>query len=104
MATIHSLSAIELSDAFSKGSLSPVEAEHACPGNDPHNALPHIAFTVPWNLLEQPAASINWSFSNEGLPLGVQTIGNRFDDIGVLRVARLIETLRPAQRPLPMLH
>ena len=80
----------------------PYEAELACPGNDPHNALPHIAFTVPWNLSEQPAASINWSFSNEGLPLGVQIIGRRFDDIGVLRLAYLLEQLRPLQRAWPL--
>ena len=82
----------------------PYEAEHACPGNDPHDALPHIAFTVPWNLSEQPAASVNWSFSSDGLPIGVQIIGKRFDDIGVLRLAQLIETLRPTQRPWPMLQ
>ena len=73
----------------------PYEAEHACPGNDPHNALPHIAFTVPWSLSEQPAASVNWSFNVEGLPLGVQIIGKRFADIGVLRLAYLLEQLRP---------
>ena len=27
--------------------------------HDPRNALPHIAFTVPYNMSEQPAASIN---------------------------------------------
>jgi aspartyl-tRNA(Asn)/glutamyl-tRNA(Gln) amidotransferase subunit A len=82
----------------------PYEAELACPGNDPHNALPHIAFTVPWNLSEQPAASVNWSFSGDGLPLGVQIIGTRFDDIGVLRLARLIEQVRPQQRASPLLQ
>ena len=76
-------------------------AEHACPGNDPHRALDHIAFTVAWNMSEQPAAAINWRFDDEGLPLGVQVIGRRFDDVGVLRMARLIEHLRPAQRGWP---
>ena len=79
----------------------PYEAEQACPGNDPHNALPHIAFTVPWNLSEQPAASVNWSFSQDGLPIGVQIIGKRFDDIGVMQMAHLIEQIRPTQRPWP---
>jgi aspartyl-tRNA(Asn)/glutamyl-tRNA(Gln) amidotransferase subunit A len=77
------------------------EAELPAPGNDPRNALPHIAFTVPYNMSEQPAASINWSYSDEGLPIGVQVIGRRFDDAGVLRVSRLLEKLRPAQRPWP---
>jgi Asp-tRNA(Asn)/Glu-tRNA(Gln) amidotransferase A subunit family amidase len=77
-------------------------AEHACPGNDPHRALDHIAFTVAWNMSEQPAAAINWRFDDQGLPLGVQLIGRRFDDMGVLRMARLIEQLRPAQRGWPV--
>ena len=50
---------------------------------------------------EQPAASINWSYSAEGLPIGVQVIGRRFDDAGVLRLSRLLEKLRPAQRGWP---
>ncbi|HVQ75678.1 MAG TPA: amidase, partial [Candidatus Binatia bacterium] len=79
----------------------PYEATAACPGNDPHDALPHIAFTVPYNMSEQPAASINWTASAGGLPIGVQVIGRRFDDAGVLRLARLLETLRPAQLPWP---
>ena len=76
-------------------------ADHACPGNDPRRALDHIAFTVAWNMSEQPAAAINWCHDDEGLPLGVQLVGQRFDDRGVLRIARLIERLRPAQRPWP---
>ena len=79
----------------------PYEAELPAPGNDPKNALPHIAFTVPYNMSEQPAASINWHASREGLPIGVQLIGRRFDDRGVLRLSRLMENLRPAQRPWP---
>lgn len=79
----------------------PYEAELPCPGNDPHDALPHIAFTIAWNMSEQPAASVNWSFSADGLPIGVQVIGRRFDDLGVLRLSRLLEKLRPAQKPWP---
>jgi aspartyl-tRNA(Asn)/glutamyl-tRNA(Gln) amidotransferase subunit A len=76
----------------------PYEAELPAPGNDSHNALPHIAFTVPFNMSEQPAASINWSYSSDGLPIGVQIVGQRFDDTGVLRLARLVERIRPTQR------
>jgi len=79
----------------------PYDAELAAPNNDPHDALAHIAFTVPYNMSEQPAASINWTASRDGLPIGVQIIGRRFDDAGVLQVARLIEQLRPAQRAWP---
>jgi aspartyl-tRNA(Asn)/glutamyl-tRNA(Gln) amidotransferase subunit A len=77
------------------------EAELPAPGNDPRDALPHIAFTVPYNMSEQPAASINWTYSADGLPIGIQLIGRRFDDAGVLRLSRLVEELRPRQRAWP---
>lgn len=81
--------------------IPPYEAEAACPGNDSRNALPHIAFTVAYNMSEQPAASVNWSYTPDQLPIGVQVIGQRFDDLGVLRLSRVLEQLRPAQRPWP---
>jgi len=77
------------------------DAELPSPGGDPRNALPHIAFTVAYNMSEQPAASIGWSYSAEGLPIGVQLVGRRFDDAGVLKLSRLLEKLRPPQRPWP---
>ena len=80
----------------------PYEAELPCPGNDARNALPHIAFTVPYNMSEQPASSLNWTASADGLPIGVQVIGRRFDDAGVLRLSRLLEKLRPQQLPWPV--
>lgn len=79
----------------------PYEAELPNPNDDPHDALPHIAFTVAWNMSEQPAASVNWSASIDGLPIGVQIVGQRFDDLGVMRLSRVIEQLRPAQRAWP---
>ncbi len=81
----------------------PYEAELPSPNNDPHNALPHIAFTVPYNMSEQPAASLNWAFSSDGLPIGIQVIGRRFDDLGVLRLSRALEQMRPKQLPWPEL-
>jgi len=77
------------------------EAELPAPGNDSHDALPHIAFTVAWNMSEQPAASVNWTWSADGLPIGIQIVGKRFDDLGVMRLCRLVEQLRPEQRPWP---
>ncbi len=79
----------------------PYEAELPSPNNDPHNALPHIAFTVPYNMSEQPAASLNWTHSKDGLPIGIQIIGRRFDDLGVLRLSRVLEQMRPAQKAWP---
>ena len=70
-------------------------AEWASPINDPHLPFEHIAFTVPWNMSEQPAASINCGFA-AGLPIGLQIVGPRFDDITVLRLSKLYETWRGA--------
>lgn len=76
-------------------------AEAHSPNDDPHDALAHIAFTVPYNMSEQPAASINWRAGADGLPLGVQIAGQRFDDMGVLRISRAMELLRGEQKPWP---
>jgi aspartyl-tRNA(Asn)/glutamyl-tRNA(Gln) amidotransferase subunit A len=79
----------------------PYSADSCAPGDNPRDALPHIAFTVAYNMSEQPAASINWNFTPDGLPVGIQLVGQRFDDLGVLRLARAIEQIRPAQKPWP---
>ncbi|MBM3556751.1 MAG: amidase [Alphaproteobacteria bacterium] len=76
-------------------------AELPGPTNDPAWPFEHIGFTVAFNMSEQPAVSINCGYTKEGLPIGLQIIGRRFDDLGVLRLARLWEALRPAQRPWP---
>ena len=83
---------------------SPVAAFAAqlpSPTNDPLHGLEHIAFTVPYNMSEQPAASINCGYTRAGLPIGLQIAGQRFDDLGVLQVARAFELVRDVQRPWP---
>ncbi len=84
------------------------EAENASPRNMPNNALEHIGFTVPFNMSEQPAATINCGYvQNDNacwMPVGLHIAGKRFDDLGVLRVARAFEALRCAQRPWPQQH
>jgi aspartyl-tRNA(Asn)/glutamyl-tRNA(Gln) amidotransferase subunit A len=76
-------------------------AELASPINDPAKPFEHICYTVPWNMAENPAASINGGYSASGFPIGVQIIGRRFDDIGVLRMAKAFEGLRGPQKPWP---
>jgi Asp-tRNA(Asn)/Glu-tRNA(Gln) amidotransferase A subunit family amidase len=88
--------------------LSPVSpqasfpAEWAGPTNDPQQPFEHIAFTVPYNMSEQPAISIDCGHTADGRPIGLQIIGRRHDDLGVLRMARLWEQLRPAPRAWPV--
>ena len=76
-------------------------AELPAPDNDPARPFEHIAFTLPFNMSEQPAASINAGYTASGLPIGLQIIGQRYDDLGVLQLARAWEQLRPAQRAWP---
>jgi aspartyl-tRNA(Asn)/glutamyl-tRNA(Gln) amidotransferase subunit A len=76
-------------------------AEFAAPLNDPDRPFEHICYTVPWNMAENPAVSINGGYDAKGFPIGVQIIGRRFDDIGVLGMAKTFEGLRGAQRPWP---
>ena len=76
-------------------------AEWAGPSNDPATPFEHIAFTLPFNMSEQPAASINCGYTSGGLPIGLQIVGQRFDDLGVLQVSRAWEQLRAPQRPWP---
>ena len=76
-------------------------ADWASPTNDPLRPLEHIGFTVPFNMSEQPASSINCGYTATGLPIGLQIAGQRFDDLGVLQVSRAFELIRGAQRPWP---
>ena len=76
-------------------------AELPSPTNDPLRPLEHIAFTVPFNMSEQPAASINCGYTHTGLPIGLQIAGRRFDDLGVLQLSRAFEILRGPQQPWP---
>jgi Asp-tRNA(Asn)/Glu-tRNA(Gln) amidotransferase A subunit family amidase len=87
--------------------LSPVspcptyDAQRASPLDDPQRPFEHIAFTLPYNMSEQPAASVDCGHTGTGLPIGLQIIGARHDDLGVLRLSRAWERLRPAARPWP---
>ena len=76
-------------------------AEFAAPINDPQKPFEHIAFTVPWNMSENPAVSVNGGYDKKGFPIGVQIVGRRFDDLGVLGMAKAFEGLRGPQKPWP---
>ncbi len=50
---------------------------------------------------ENPALSINGGYDAQGFPIGVQIVGRRFDDLGVLAMGKAFEGLRGAQKPWP---
>jgi Asp-tRNA(Asn)/Glu-tRNA(Gln) amidotransferase A subunit family amidase len=76
-------------------------AELASPTDDPSRPLEHIGFTLPFNMSEQPSASINCGYTAGGLPIGLQITARRHDDLGALQLAHAWELMRPAQRPWP---
>ena len=78
--------------------IPPYAAEEPCPGSDAADPFGHIVFTAPFNQSEQPACSVPCGTTADGLPIGLQIIGRRFDDRGVLQMARAFEQLRG---PLP---
>jgi aspartyl-tRNA(Asn)/glutamyl-tRNA(Gln) amidotransferase subunit A len=69
-------------------------AEWASPLNDPARPFEHIAYTLPWNMSEQPAVSLNCGFSGDGMPMGVQIVCRRFADQQALSLSRWYETRR----------
>jgi aspartyl-tRNA(Asn)/glutamyl-tRNA(Gln) amidotransferase subunit A len=48
-------------------------------------------FTYPFNLTQQPAASVPCGFTQAGLPAGLQVVGSMFDDRTVLKVCAAYE-------------
>jgi len=60
-------------------------------------ALGWIPFTYPFNISGHPAASIPCGWSSEGMPIGMQIVGKRFDELTVLQVSRAFEEIAPWQ-------
>jgi len=74
--------------AFDAGLLHPADSN----GNA---WLDWTPFSYPFNLTQQPAASVPCGFSKDGLPVGLQIVGRMFDDAGVLGAARAYEKAHP---------
>jgi aspartyl-tRNA(Asn)/glutamyl-tRNA(Gln) amidotransferase subunit A len=71
--------------AFEAGQLQP---------NDPDQEGKWVnwtPFTFPFNLTQQPAASVPCGFTSNGLPAGLQVVGRMFEDRTVLRVCAAYE-------------
>lgn len=69
----------------------PFLAEKAAP--DESRLFDPWGNTFLFNLTEQPAASINCGFTQLGLPIGLQIVGQRYDDIGVFRLSKMYEEI-----------
>jgi aspartyl-tRNA(Asn)/glutamyl-tRNA(Gln) amidotransferase subunit A len=74
--------------AFDVGVLSPLD-------DDGRAWMDWTPFSFPFNLTQQPAASINCGFTKDGLPVGLQIVGRMFDDMGVLAASAAYEASDP---------
>ncbi|NOV31943.1 amidase [Methylomonas sp. ZR1] len=61
---------------------------------------PEAPFLSPFNLTQQPAASVPIGFDSHGLPVALHIVGAQFNDALVLRASRAYEAAHPfATRP-----
>ncbi len=60
------------------------------------NGRLHGNMTCQFNMISQcPVLTVPTGFSAGNLPTGMQIVGRRFDDLGVLRVGAALELARP---------
>src|SRR6266850_582162 len=71
------------------------------PGVSRERPLEHSLFTAMFNQTCQPASTICTAFDARHLPIGIQIIGHRFDDLGVLQMTKVLEELRPVTMDWP---
>jgi aspartyl-tRNA(Asn)/glutamyl-tRNA(Gln) amidotransferase subunit A len=70
--------------AFAAGKLSPAD-------DGTGKWVNWTPFSYPFNLTQQPAASVPCGFTKAGLPIGLHIVGRMFDDESVLRAAHAYE-------------
>lgn len=70
--------------AFTAGKLSPVD-------DGKGKWVNWTPFSYPFNLTQQPAASVPCGFTESGLPAGLHVVGRMFDDATVLRACHAYE-------------
>lgn len=63
------------------------------PGHDPDEMFAGWSNTFIFNLTEQPSVSVPAGLSGGGLPIGLQIVGPRYDDLGCLKMAWVAEQI-----------
>ena len=79
---------------------SPVPATPIA-GSPPGHAMLRPRNTMPFNVLGLPALSVPCGFTAAGLPVGLQIVGNAFDEAGILRIAQAYERATDWHRRRP---
>ena len=67
--------------------------------NDPKDKYRSEMLNVSVNLAGLPGVSIPCGRDKKGLPIGIQLIGNRFDEKKIIRAAYAFEQVKPYKRP-----
>ena len=73
------------------------------PGVSREVPLAHTVFTAMFNQTGQPAATVCTAFDERHLPIGIQVIGHRCDDLGVLQISKALEDLREVDMDWPLM-
>ena len=79
-------------------SVAAFPADKLMPEHWPTHAWDWVSWaevSYPFNFSWNPAASVPCGFTAEGLPVGLQVVGKRFDDLGVLQAAAAYEAIAP---------
>lgn len=87
-------------------SVAAFPVEKLTPGRqmaDPWEEFSWVEFTHQFNMSWNPAASVPCGFTPNGLPVGLQIVGKRFDDLGVLQASAAFEQLQPWADKRPQL-
>ena len=72
-------------------------------GGQPVTGMQWTAFTFPFNLTGHPAVSVPAGWTDDGLPVGLQVVGRRWEDAQVLRACAAFEAIAPwAHRKPPV--
>lgn len=74
------------------------------PEDWPHTRWPTwTPFTYPFNMTGQPGLSVPCGFDSQGLPIGLQLVGARFEDALVLRAGHAYQQAAPLTDRRPFL-
>jgi aspartyl-tRNA(Asn)/glutamyl-tRNA(Gln) amidotransferase subunit A len=81
--------------AFESGKLQPADPD------EKGKWVNWTPFTYPFNLTQQPAASVPCGFTKAGLPVGLQVVGRMFEDARVLRICAAYEAAADLNKSRP---
>jgi amidase len=70
-------------------------------GNPLNYWMAHAAYTTPFNTTGHPAVTIPAGFTKDGMPIGVQLVGRRWNDMALLEIAGIIDSAAGAYREPP---